>query len=223
MISMAVKGLAQARRDLQVLMLPPRRKARVLRKMGRHIARSSRARITGQESLRGGKFAPRKPRRDDEGKAKRKLLLGFRRRIRVRLAGDTAVIHVGSGLWGARARQHQEGFTQVVQAKVAEAAASRSRRLRHRASPEGPGEMATRRQARRLKELGWRWPQKKIMATYSRKLAGFLIRKQEGRRPKHGWRIVVPARPFLGASARDMAELRRILLAEITNKTRKTA
>ena len=213
MISMTIRGMAQARRDLQALMLPPRRKARVLRKMGQHIARRSRARITGQESLYGGKFAPRKLRRDEVRKSSRKLLLGFRRRVRVRLQGDTAVISVGSGLWATRARQHQEGFTQVVRAKLADAAGRGSRR--HRASPEGPGVMATRRQARRLRELGWRQSQKKLMATYSRRFAGFLIRKEEGRQPKNSWRIVVPARPFLGASAADRAELRRIVLAEL--------
>jgi len=206
MIRMTVEGLARVRRDLQALMLPPRRKARVLKKMAGHVTKASKARITRQESLQGGKFAPRKPRRDDDRKAKRKLLLGFRRRVQVRLQGDTAVIYVSSGKWGARARQHQEGFTQVVKP---------SRLRLHRASPEGPGQGATRRQARRLKELGWRWPQKKIMATYSRKLAGFLIRKEEGREPKRSWRIEVPARPFLGASTADKAALLEILRKEL--------
>jgi len=212
LIAMTVKGLGRARRELQLLTLPPRRKARVMRKMGSLVAKQSRARITRQESLEGGKFAPRKPR--DEGKqTRRKLLLGFRRQVRVRVVGETAVIYVSKGIWSYRARQHQEGFTQVVQAKIAEAEARRFRR--HRGSAEGPGEMATRRQARRLRALGWKQSQRWMMEHYSRRQAGVMIRHAEGREPKQSWRIVVPARPFLGAAAGDKRALQRILLREL--------
>ena len=170
--------------------------------MARFVAKQSRVRITRQESLEGGKFAPRKPREDS--KSKRKLLLGFRRQVRVRVQGDTAVIYVSKGKWSARARQHQEGFTQVVQAKIA-AAGARGR----------PGEMATRRQARRLKALGWKQSQRWMMEHYSRGQAGVMIRDAEGRQPKQSWRIVVPARPFLGATAKDTKALERILLREL--------
>jgi hypothetical protein len=53
------------------------------------------------------------------------------------------------------------------------------------------------------------------MQTYSRKLAGFLIRKEEGRAPKSSWTIVVPKREWLGASKQDIHELGRILGAEL--------
>ncbi len=211
MIRMVVKGLAKARRDLKLLTLPPRRKARVMGKMARHVAKESRGRITRQETLGGRKFAPRKPREDSQ--SKRKLLLGFRRQVRVRVQGDIAVIYVSKGKWSRRARQQQEGFTQVVQAKISDAAARGSRR--HRGSAEGPGEKATRRQARRLRELGWKQSQRWMMEHYSRGQAGVMIRQAEGRQPKQSWRIVVPARPFLGATAKDRKALERILLQEM--------
>ena len=114
----------------------------------------------------------------------------------MRLQGDIAVVYVSKGIWARRARQHQEGFTQVVQAKIAAAGARGGRR--HRRSSEGPGEKATRAQAKRLKALGWKQTQRWMMENYSRPQAGVLIRQAEGRQPKQSWRIVVPA---LGLSA----------------------
>jgi hypothetical protein len=213
MIQLTVKGMDQALRDLKALALSPKRKARVLRKMGNHVAKASRLRITRQEEVSGAPFAPRKP-RDDDKKA-RKLLQGFRRNIRVRLEGDHAVIAVSAGLWGFRARQHQEGFTQVVQAGIAAEQARLVRRGRAKGATGQPGAMATKHQAKRLRELGWKKSAKWIMQTYSRSLAGFLIRKEEGRAPKSSWTIVVPKRPFLGASNQDIHELGRILEAEL--------
>ena len=74
--------------------------------------------------------------------------------------------------------------------------------------------MATRRQARRLKELGFKQSQKHIMANFTRGQAGAIIRKEEGRAPKKSWTITVPARPFLGASVAVRTRMTEIIRTE---------
>ena len=213
MIRMELKGADLALKRLQALALTPQKTRRILGKAGRQVARASKKRITAQRDLEGAPFAPR-----GNSANRRKMLLAFRRKVRVRIEGGQAVIFVGGGILGQWAREHQEGLTQVVTQKIAEAADRKSRRSRKRGASEGKSGMATRRQAKRLRELGWTKSQRWIMATYTVQLAGYLIRKEEGRSPKKSWTITVPARPFLGASAHDRVELVKIIQTELKGR-----
>lgn len=83
------------------------------------------------------------------------------------------------------------------------------------------GKMATRQQARALKELGYkirngkRWKRPSgiwIQKNISRAQAGVIIREMSGVAAKSTWKIVLPARAFLGASD---AEFNQILARQL--------
>lgn len=205
---MELKGKDLLLGRLEALRLKPQRQRRLLGRMGRKVASASKKRITRQTDLQGRPFAPR----SDGGK--RKMLAGLRRQIRVRFDNDTAVISLPRGVMSRIGAEHQEGLTQTITARVLEEEERRQRRKRGSASG-GPGNMATLRQAKRLKELGFRKPRKWIMANFNRRLAGFIIRKEEGRTPRRSWTVRLPARSFLGINKTDQAELIKMVRSEL--------
>lgn len=78
--------------------------------------------------------------------------------------------------------------------------------------PKKAVKMATDKQARRLRALGYKVSAgkklktisaKKIAATMTYKQAGVIIRKMKNQKTKKSWRVKVPARPFLGINDAD--------------------
>ena len=191
--------------QLTLLGMTEQEKRRLLSLIGSIISARSKRRITTQTDLAGRPFTPRKR------KSKRKMLVGFRRKIAqaVDSADESVTVFVKGRQSPYLAKRHQEGFEERI-----------SKRDWARKRDAGEGEMATRRQAKALKALGFRWPwcrkggkkgikrsQKWIMANLKREQAGAIVRAMRGEAGKSSWTVKVPARSMLGVDQKGYREI----------------
>jgi hypothetical protein len=202
MIGMELRGAEQAVAHLGRMVLNPQKQRRLLQRMGRAVVTATRLRVRRQKDVAGRDFTRRKR------APNRTMIRRITRHLRLAVERDRVTIYIGSGRVGTVARQLQEGVTQQVTARQAQRQSERSA-----AGKKGPS--ATRKQARRLRELGFRKSQKWLMDTFTAKQAGYVIRKIEEREPQAAWTITLPARAFLGVSTQDRPELGRLILAEL--------
>lgn len=205
MIRTSLRGLRNLRNRLQALALPPAKRRQVLRAMARRVVTHSKNRIRSQTDLEGTAFSPRK-----DGKRKR-MLAGLARRMKVIAESDKAVIRFASGIVAAR---HQRGYKEHFTAEKL------ARRQGENTQSNAP---ATRRQAKRLVELGYkrrhrgRWITPTIswiVRNMSVGQAGAIIRGMRAN-TTGSWEVVLPARAFLGASETDKTDLMNVLAAQV--------
>lgn len=195
------------------------RTALLSRVAGRGLIPLAKRNIKSQRDPDGSTWAPRK-------RGRRPLLKGLAGLMAMALQddGNTVRIFFSAGKYrtglhaGSVARIHARGASISMSAAGAK-----------RDNPSQRGKMATKRQARKLAELGYLAPtgrrnrktgkarystpsQKKMLSTMSREQAGAIIRAMSGKAPKTTWKIDIPARQFLGASDSEFA---RILTAQL--------
>lgn len=189
--------------QLKLLALPAKQRKRLVWRAANELKKVASRNIRGQQDWNGTPWAPRK-------RGKRKMLQGLRRLIVISdKRQDVAELRFRGGRYGMHpgvvAAAHQQGHTYKVTAAQ-----------RARVMPAGAGKdkAATRAQARKLRELGFKRPGARkgryraaslgwMTAHLNYAQAGLLIKKLKDEPTKSDWEITLPARPFLGANAQQ--------------------
>lgn len=216
-------GLDDLLHDFELIGLPPNKRVALLRGLGKKNKQLIRKRIREQRDVNGNSFAPRKNR-----KVRKKLLSKVHRKLRVMVVGSNRVdIGTRNRVDGAILARHQYGGEEVLN----KSDIIRMNIARQKEGGSGNEGMATRKQAKKLRELdykvrrakgkGWRSASlKEIQNTLSNRRAGIIIsvlqskQSNGGASKKNKWVIKVPARPFLGASQEEIKQMTRDILEQ---------
>ena len=220
-LNLDVRGLVEAQQQLALMALPPNLRKRLLNRVAMRLRTTWRKRVREQRDLNGGSFKPR------SAKRKKKMLAGLAKALGVpRLTTEEVELGWGRKKNSMIAAVNNAGMTQRL-------SASQMRRWK-RLNPL----MATRAQAKKLRQLGYKrqipgksrkgesryirpslsWIQENVR--YAQ--AGLVIRKLSGENPgPQAWDIVLPKREFFGpASAQEVRALIDHLLPQILNSPR---
>ncbi|EOK1143079.1 TPA: hypothetical protein ACS3AC_000962 [Klebsiella pneumoniae] len=202
------RQLNDLKRELARRDLPPRKRQRLLWRIARHgIIAAAKRNQRQQQSPEGAPWPGRR-------RGKQKMLRGLPKLLAVREMPEREAVVVYLRSQGGRALSagvlgaiHAQGATTTVNAAALPTPAQ-----------SGP---ATRKQASALRKLGYqrreggRWVRASaswVVQNLSRAQAGLIIRKLSGETPKSTWKIVLPARAFLGVSD---AEFNRIMARQL--------
>ncbi|RRV08106.1 virion morphogenesis protein [Pseudomonas sp. v388] len=216
-----IRGMLEAQDLLALMELPVPKRKRLLNNVSKRVRSLSRQRIRNQENLDGTQFEARK----DTSKGKKKMEAGLGKLLEVtRLSPNEAELGWRNQLTRWIASQQHNG--------VSERRTAAQMRQWNRVPP---GTAATEKQAKRLRQLGFkvRQPGKKAASrpavawiqqhlNYAR--AGLLIRVLDTERTAttgaQSWDITLPKRQFLGASNSETSQLVNLVLQQIINSPR---
>lgn len=189
--------------QLNLLALPPKQRKRLVWRAANELKRLAARHVRQQQDPNGNAWAPRK-------RGKRKMLRGLPKLLVIHEPRqDVAEVGFKKGTMSAHAgviaNTHQKGHTYKVTA---------ASRRRIAPSEGGKQKQATKAQARKLRELGFKRPGQRKRSYRSASLgwitghlnyaqAGLLIKKLKDEPAAESWEIHLPARPFLGANARQ--------------------
>lgn len=189
--------------QLNLLALPPKKRQRLVWRAANELKKLAARNVRGQQDPNGNPWAPRK-------RGRRKMLRGLPKLLQIREPRqDVAELGFRKGTMSAHAGviagTHQKGHTYQVTA---------ASRRRIASSEGGKQKQATKAQARKLRELGFKRPGQRKRSYRSVSLgwitghlnyaqAGLLIKKLKDEPAAESWEIHLPARPFLGANARQ--------------------
>lgn len=183
--------------------LKPRQRQRLLWRIAKYGVIAAAKRNQRQQTDPDGTPWPARKR------GKKKMLRGLPRLLAVRENREAESVTVYLRGKGDRALSAGVlGQTHATGAEITGRASSQPRRQQ-----EGP---ATRKQAARLRKLGFkrrdrgRWvnaPASWIMQNMSEAQAGVVIRKLSGEPAKQTWKIVLPARAFLGVNDQEFNKI----------------
>ncbi|MEE1880990.1 phage virion morphogenesis protein [Pseudomonas soli] len=221
-LDLDVRGLLDAQAQLDLLVLPPKLRRRLLNRLGTRARSLSRKRIRNQQNLDGSPFAPRR----DADAGKKKMEAGLGKLLQVtRVEADEAVLGWKNNLTSWVASQQHNGASE-----------RRTAQQMRRWNRVEEGAKSTDKQAKRLRRLGFRVRQagKKrlsrppvswILENVSYMQAGVLIRVLDEERGEstgaQSWEIKLPKRQFLGAgNEQENRDLLNLLLDQIINSPR---
>lgn len=189
--------------QLNLQALPPKQRKRLVWRAANEMKKLAARHVRQQQDPNGNAWAPRK-------RGKRKMLRGLPKLLVIHEPRqDVAEVGFKKGTMSAHAgviaNTHQKGHTYKVTA---------ASRRRIAPSEGGKQKQATKAQARKLRELGFKRPgQRKrsyrlaslgwITGHLNYAQAGLLIKKLKDEPAAESWEIHLPARPFLGANARQ--------------------
>ncbi|WP_323931901.1 phage virion morphogenesis protein [Aeromonas caviae] len=189
--------------QLNLLALQPKQRKRLVWRAANEMKKLATRHVRQQQDPNGNAWAPRK-------RGKRKMLRGLPKLLVIHEPRqDVAEVGFKKGTMSAHAgviaNTHQKGHTYKVTA---------ASRRRIAPSEGGKQKQATKAQARKLRELGFKRPGQRKRSYRSASLgwitghlnyaqAGLLIKKLKDEPAAESWEIHLPARPFLGANARQ--------------------
>lgn len=195
--------LKELRQALRQLDFPPKKRQRLLWRLAKYGVINAAARhVRQQQTPDGTAWAKRK------GRRRGKMLRNLPKLLHIREMPETESVRIylqGGGYRnganpvpaGVVGYGQQRGMSVSVKGRQAQKGKS------------DPARLATRRQAKKLRSLGyrvkqgarWRKPAySEIEGVMRFDQAGLLIKKLSGKAAKAAWTIDVPARPFLGMS-----------------------
>lgn len=221
-LDLDVRGLLDAQAQLDLLVLPPKLRRRLLNRLGTRARSLSRKRIRNQQNLDGSPFAPRR----DADAGKKKMEAGLGKLLQVtRVDADEAVLGWKNNLTSWVASQQHNGASE-----------RRTAQQMRRWNRVEEGAKSTDKQAKRLRRLGFRVRQAGrkrlsrpavswILENVSYMQAGVLIRVLDEERGEstgaQSWEIKLPKRQFLGAgNEQENRDLLNLLLDQIINSPR---
>lgn len=189
--------------QLNLLALPAKQRKRLVWRAANEMKKLAARNVRQQQDPNGQPWAPRKH-------GKRKMLRGLPKLLQIREPRqDVAELGFTKGTMSAHAgviaNTHQKGHTYKMTA---------ASRRRIAPSDGGKQKQASKAQARKLRELGFKRPGQRKRSYRSASLgwitsnlnyaqAGLLIKKLKDEPVKESWEIELPARPFLGANAKQ--------------------
>lgn len=204
-----VFGQLDVKKRLKLMALPPAKKRKVMVQIGKRLHKEVRRRLRTNTDVDGKPFAPRSDK--DKGKMFKKM-----GRMAYYKSTDSYTEISFKGLAGAIAREHQEGLQMTYTAYMAQ-------RDYGRPDYDAP---ATRKQAKALRDAGYRIKRKKkwqvpslMWITKNIKLgqAGLIIKTLRDQASKTSWKIDLPSRSFVGASRHEIWQLVNIIFNETIN------
>ncbi|MEM5487061.1 hypothetical protein [Enterobacter cloacae] len=203
------RQLSVLRQELAKRDLPPRKRQRLLWRIAqRGIIAASKRNQRLQQTPDGKTWEPRR-------RGNQKMLRGLPKLLAVRDLPEREAVVIYLRSKGGR--RMSAGVLAGIHATGANITA---RAADIPGQPQGNA-LATRRQATKLRKLGFkrhdgrRWVRPSaswITQNMRRAQAGLVIRKLSGEEPKASWKIVLPSRVFLGASD---AEFNKILARQL--------
>ena len=234
-------------RQLEALRPQPEKRFRLAREAAREVKKYSARRVSKQQSLEGGGFAPRSKRtrwqQNDRGqwRKKRRMLavIGMAKNMGEYREGDSVQVtwkQKGKTHWFSEvAWKHQHGMSQQlgVTPEMKKGLAKWHVMLRRR--------RATRKMAQALLRNGYKFPArgrhgkvrlrrvsaKWIMENMSQMQAAWILRllvreDVSGSQPKkqkaQTWEVRLPARPFLGVTEDESASLLSVVSQKIVRQ-----
>ncbi|MET4706725.1 virion morphogenesis protein [Endozoicomonas lisbonensis] len=201
-----------ANRTLELLMLPPPRRKRVLRKTGQQVRKRSRQNLKQQKTITGAPMAKRKT---GNGRMFRRLGKDM-----TTVTKDKSVtVTWKNTMTGKIAYRHHHGVPETF---------NKTRMDRRYGVPDYD-QPATRKQAKALIAAGFkvytgkkkgktqskRPSQRWIMDNLTLGHAGYLVRTLRKEQSKKSWTVKPPARPFHGVTEQEGTE---ILVQEMDNE-----
>lgn len=199
------RQLAELKKALASLELPPKKRQRLLWRMAKYgVIAAAKRNVRNQEEPDGGAWAGRKTKR------KGKMLRNMPKLLHIREMPEIQAVRIylqGGG--------YRNGETPVPAGTVGYSQQNGMRVRISRASQSGntqTGKMATAAQGKKLRALGYRvrrgkrWKKPTIREITSEMpygKAGLLIRKLSGKAVKTSWTIDLPSREFLGMGEED--------------------
>ncbi len=209
-------GDLRLKNQIALMKLPAAKRKRLLARVGRKVRVKSRKRLREQNDLDGKAFEKR------SGKSKRKMFRGMSKRIAVYSSPEKVDVTFTNAATGRIAKAHQDGIDEVM-------TSAKIQRLKGQPDYNAP---ATRKQAKSLREAGYKirkkkgkgWKQpslKHITETMTIGQAGLVLRVLRDEASKKSWTIPTPKRSFLGASERDVGELVDEVLEDILNPVKR--
>lgn len=223
-IKFKVEGLLPLKRQMQLLTMPKATRRRLLYRVARRVMVDSRRRVREQVDLNGQPYAKRQRKRTNKGR----MLSLLAKKFKVVKNDDwNALIGFPGPVEGTIAAKQQRGYTQTMSAKKI----ARLTKGSHKAP-------ATKRQARALREAGYtikskrsgrrvklpslKWVTENLNVGQAGAALRYL-REQAGEKAKTSWQTVLPARSFLGASARDVTRHIDTIFKQITTEIKHVA
>lgn len=223
------RELKRLQNQLAVLALPPKERAKMLRKMGQKVISETRQNIRKQRTVSGSSMAKRK-----HGKKKllRKMGQGL---VSKRDGKFSIVVTWKNGRTAKIAYKHQNGITEIGTLRGLKEIKQRGDTWFDADAP------ATKPQAKRLKELGYKIPVSKFKngrwkfrkpsikwivdnMTFGQAGLMMLILRDETPKPKpHRWEIETPARPFMGVTPENVDEYLIEITQQIINEIKARA
>ena len=227
MTSASIDGILPLQRQLEILMLSPRKRQRILSQVGREIQKNTRKNIRSQKDSVNRSFAKRSEKAKAE-KKRRKLLRRMGKKLTQKATANEATVTF-KGKAANIAYKHQYGHKYTVTKERFQREMNRGNGgSRNDAKP------ATSAQARELiKELGYRRPTKNNQTTRVSQRwikqnmtigqAGAIIRAmrdaQEGNSGStDSWTVEIPARAFFGGTQQWVAQTMTEILARHTTE-----
>ncbi|WP_345868398.1 phage virion morphogenesis protein [Shewanella algae] len=202
--------IKDAELELALLAMPAKKRQRALWRIANGVKKASIRNAKRQQDPDGSPWPKRKKARD-----KRKMLTKLPAALAINdKIQDVVEIYLPRSLGGKSrfhtgviASMHEDGHKFRVQADVHKKRMAKLATFRRMTGP------ATKKQARLLRQLGFRRQGKKgkyvkataswIVENISYKQAGLLIGKLIGNEPKESWTIDLPKRKFLGVSPKE--------------------
>ena len=214
MLRISSTGYRDVQNYLDSLKLSPGKRKQLHRALARKVSGFARRNIRAQQTVGGGAMKARAPQNPDydNGKTRGKMLRKIAKEKHMKAIGETnfGKVYWRDSLMGQIAARQQEG-----------AMIERSRRGRERGGRDGWGhDPATQAQAKRLVSLGFK---RRVKGRYIKASpawicqnmtinhAGKLIRILGGNSSRTPGTVLLPARPFLGVSPQENAELTELI------------
>ncbi len=202
---------------IDLLRMPSAKRRRLLGQIGRQLIVSARARIRQQRTVDGEPFARRKDGGDE------KMLRRMGRRMSVRTTDDLATVSWAKDA-GAKIAFLQQTGTPV------EFDAKKMQKIYGVPNHDSP---ATRKQAKTLRDLGYKIRRKGVKGTKKPSLkwivenikrgqAGIIIRsmREELATGNKKWIVKTSARPFLGANDDDKKNMVDLVIKTLAAETK---
>lgn len=225
MLNVRLTGDDILKRQVRALMLPPAKRKRIHRAVGRKVISTARQNIRQQTTLDGSLM---KRRQRDGKKALQKIAKG--KRLKAYVGPNKLTVTWPNSLTGKIARAQQEGVKETVTAR------SMAKREKQFGEPEH-SDPATKNQARALIKAGYKRPTGRKYKSGAKKgraktrrvsaqwiennltfgQAGLILRQLKNKRTKQSWQIKTPARPFFGMSRHQVVTLSDQLMNDILN------
>jgi len=204
-MKMNIEGLLPWKRQMQLLAMPTKMRRRLIYRVAKLVIRDSKKRVQQQVDLKGRPFEKRARKR------KGKMLARLAKLLKVVNNNSVmAEVSFNSAVAGKIASKQQHGATETVN----------SRSISKKSLAASQDSPATRKQARALREAGFEIKKKSgkgkkkpslkfITETFTIGQAGAILRSlriEAGETIKKSWTTVLPARSFLGATAKEVSQ-----------------
>lgn len=215
-ITLEVQGLLPLKQQMKLLRMPRTQRRRLIGQVARKVIRDSKQRVREQRDLQGRPYEERKRKRS------RKMLSKLARELKTtRNDGLEATVGFFNPVVGRIAAKQQYGATERITAAKLK-----------KYDKGGHNAPATRRQAKALREVGF-----KVKGANGKRLkspslkwitenmkigqAGAALRylrEQDNETIKTSWKTVLPARSFLGATAAEVREYTGDIFTQMTQE-----